>query len=80
MAQMIDNIEGYRDNRKKIFEIPFNSSNKWQLSIHDLNEAKDPRYLVVMKVTPGNFSDDDDTPIFVIFETIACSIKQLYAL
>lgn len=50
MAQLIENVEEYQANRKKIFEVPFNSTNKWQLSIHDLNVANDPKYLVVMKV------------------------------
>ncbi|ODN05419.1 Sodium/potassium-transporting ATPase subunit alpha [Orchesella cincta] len=45
MAQMIGNIEDYQEKRKKIFEVPFNSVNKWQLSIHDLNQQNEPRYL-----------------------------------
>jgi magnesium-transporting ATPase (P-type) len=30
-------IESFRDSNAKVFEIPFNSSNKWQLSIHRLS-------------------------------------------
>jgi len=30
------NINDYRNQHKKIHEIPFNSANKWQLSIHEL--------------------------------------------
>ncbi|CAL8075214.1 unnamed protein product [Orchesella dallaii] len=52
MAQMIGSIEDYQEKRKKIFEIPFNSVNKWQLSIHDLNQQNEPRYLVAMKGAP----------------------------
>jgi sodium/potassium-transporting ATPase subunit alpha len=44
-------VEKFQNARKKIFEIPFNSSNKFQISIHDLNDPKDSRYLMVMKVT-----------------------------
>jgi magnesium-transporting ATPase (P-type) len=30
-------IESFRDSNSKVFEIPFNSSNKWQLSVHRLH-------------------------------------------
>ena len=29
-------VEDYREHHSKLFEIPFNSANKWQLSIHDM--------------------------------------------
>lgn len=31
-------IENFRNEHPKIFEIPFNSSNKWQMSIHHIND------------------------------------------
>ena len=34
---------------KKVCEVPFNSTNKYQVSIHE-TEGADPRYLLVMKV------------------------------
>jgi len=39
-----------RAKNKKVAEIPFNSTNKYQLSIHELEN--DPRYLLVMKGAP----------------------------
>jgi sodium/potassium-transporting ATPase subunit alpha len=33
---MNTNIEAFRGSNKKVYEIPFNSSFKWQLSIHEL--------------------------------------------
>ncbi len=30
------NIEDYRKHNEKVFEIPFNSTNKWQLSVHTI--------------------------------------------
>lgn len=37
-AKTGNNLEHYRDVNTKIHEIPFNSSNKWQMSIHKLPE------------------------------------------
>jgi len=50
MEMHLGSAEKYQEQRKKIFEVPFNSSNKWQLSVHDLKDSKDRRYLMVMKV------------------------------
>jgi len=41
-----DDVKGYREKHKKIYGIPFNSGNKWQLSIHDFD---DENYLLVLK-------------------------------
>jgi len=41
-----NNVKGYREDNKKVFGIPFNSGNKWQLSIHDLDEEN---YILVLK-------------------------------
>ncbi|XP_065566886.1 sodium/potassium-transporting ATPase subunit alpha-B-like [Artemia franciscana] len=43
-------VDTMRQNNKKVFEIPFNSTNKFQVSIHE-NES-DSRYLLVMKGAP----------------------------
>ncbi|KAF0988455.1 hypothetical protein HZS_5193, partial [Henneguya salminicola] len=43
-------VEEFRKNYPKLFEIPFNSVNKYQLSVHE--QPDDPRYLVVMKGAP----------------------------
>jgi len=45
-------VSDMRNKNKKIAEIPFNSTNKYQLSIHDQEDANDPRYLLVMKGAP----------------------------
>jgi sodium/potassium-transporting ATPase subunit alpha len=50
MEEMLGNIEQFQATHKKIFEIPFNSTNKYQVSIHDMNDPADRRYLLVMKV------------------------------
>jgi sodium/potassium-transporting ATPase subunit alpha len=41
----------YRNNNPKICEIPFNSTNKYQVLIHHSND-EDKRYLFVMKGAP----------------------------
>jgi magnesium-transporting ATPase (P-type) len=35
MQDIHENIEGYREKFPKLLEIPFNSANKWQLSVHE---------------------------------------------
>merc|ERR1739838_516363 len=45
---MLGNVEAIRAKNPKIQEIPFNSTNKWQLSIHEV----EGRYLLVMKGAP----------------------------
>jgi sodium/potassium-transporting ATPase subunit alpha len=41
----------FREQNKKISEIPFNSTNKYQVSIHETQDGDD-RYLLVMKGAP----------------------------
>ena len=38
-AEPFKNIDSYRSANPKIFEIPFNSVNKWQLSVHELENS-----------------------------------------
>ena len=42
------NVMSYRENNKKVCEIPFNSTNKFQVLIHESQDHKD-NYLLVMK-------------------------------
>jgi len=53
---MMGNVENIRQRNAKVCEIPFNSTNKWQLSIHETEES-DPRYLLVMKGAPERILD-----------------------
>ena len=46
------NVTEYRAKNKKVAEIPFNSSNKFQVSIHEVDEENEKRYLLVMKGAP----------------------------
>merc|ERR1712223_1889410 len=41
-----------RSRNKKVCEIPFNSTNKYQVSIHETEDKADPRHLLVMKGAP----------------------------
>ncbi|KAF0301622.1 Sodium/potassium-transporting ATPase subunit alpha [Amphibalanus amphitrite] len=52
------NVMGYRDKYKKVCEIPFNSTNKFQVSIHDIRHEnpKNPN-LLVMKGAPERILD-----------------------
>lgn len=46
------NVMQYRMKNRKVCEIPFNSTNKYQVSIHETDDKSDPHYLLVMKGAP----------------------------
>lgn len=46
-----------RARNQKVAEIPFNSTNKFQLSIHRLEDPNEKRYLLVMKGAPERILD-----------------------
>ncbi|VDP69100.1 unnamed protein product [Echinostoma caproni] len=49
-------VTDYRRKNPKVAEIPFNSTNKYQLSIHETSDGDD-RYLIVMKGAPERILD-----------------------
>ena len=53
----VGKVTDIRERNKKLAEIPFNSTNKYQVSIHEQEEADDPRYLLVMKGAPERILD-----------------------
>lgn len=50
------NITEYRKKNPKIAEIPFNSTNKYQVSLHETDDGN-PSYLLVMKGAPERILD-----------------------
>merc|ERR1719450_44756 len=50
-------VMNIRQANKKVAEIPFNSMNKYQLSIHEQEDETDPRHLLVMKGAPERVLD-----------------------
>ena len=50
------NVMEYRRRNKKVCEVPFNSTTKFQVSIHE-TEDKNPSYLLVMKGAPERILD-----------------------
>ncbi|XP_062961528.1 sodium/potassium-transporting ATPase subunit alpha-1 [Cynocephalus volans] len=50
-------VKEMRDRYTKIVEIPFNSTNKYQLSIHKNPNTSEPRHLLVMKGAPERILD-----------------------
>lgn len=50
MESQYGDVLEYRAQYPKVSEIPFNSTNKFQVSVHDMKNAQDPRLLLVMKV------------------------------
>jgi len=65
------NVMEYRKKHKKVCEIPFNSTNKYQVSIHETSDSDDSDYILVMKGAPERIFDrckttyinDKDIPI-----------------
>nr|AOR50755.1 Na+/K+-ATPase alpha subunit [Tridacna squamosa] len=53
----IGNVMEFRKRNRKVCEIPFNSSNKYQVSIHETEDPNDPRSLLVMKGAPERILD-----------------------
>merc|ERR1719433_1734269 len=51
------NVMDYRTKNKKVCEIPFNSTNKYQVSIHETEDKNDKRHLLVMKGAPERILD-----------------------
>ncbi|XP_015419023.1 PREDICTED: sodium/potassium-transporting ATPase subunit alpha-1 [Myotis davidii] len=50
-------VKEMRERYPKIVEIPFNSTNKYQLSIHKNPNTAEPRHLLVMKGAPERILD-----------------------
>jgi len=48
----IGKVQEFRKRNKKIMEVPFNSTNKYQVSIHELPDEPGNPYLLVMKGAP----------------------------
>ncbi|ODM98254.1 Sodium/potassium-transporting ATPase subunit alpha [Orchesella cincta] len=57
MELALHDVMSYRARNKKVCEVPFNSTNKYQVSVHDNEDPNDPRYLLVMKGAPERILD-----------------------
>jgi len=64
MELALHDVQSYRNRNKKACEVPFNSTNKYQVSLHDTEDSSDPRYLLVMKGAPERILDRCST-IFI---------------
>lgn len=51
------NVMNIRSQNRKLCEVPFNSTNKFQLSIHETDDPQDQRLLLVMKGAPERILD-----------------------
>ena len=51
----VGSVEQMRKDNPKLAEIPFNSTNKYQVSVHDIKDES--RYLLVMKGAPERILD-----------------------
>ncbi|XP_065678382.1 sodium/potassium-transporting ATPase subunit alpha-like isoform X2 [Hydra vulgaris] len=73
----VGNVMDKRAKNKLVAEIPFNSTNKYQVSVHEL--ANDKRYLLVMKGAPERILDRCSTILINGNEyPLDLEIKQSY--
>nr|CAD7570997.1 unnamed protein product [Timema californicum] len=52
MEIALGDVMSIRKKNKKVYELPFNSTNKYQVSIHETEDLSDLRHLLVMKGAP----------------------------
>lgn len=52
MELALGDVQAIRNRNKKVCEIPFNSTNKFQVSIHENEDKNDNRHILVMKGAP----------------------------
>ncbi|GBN13833.1 Sodium/potassium-transporting ATPase subunit alpha [Araneus ventricosus] len=52
MELAVGDVMGYRRKNPKVCEVPFNSTNKYHVTVHEINDQKDPSYLLCMKGAP----------------------------
>lgn len=53
----VGDVMKMREKNEKVVEIPFNSTNKYQVSVHKQEDESDPRFLLVMKGAPERILD-----------------------
>lgn len=53
----VGNINDYRDKHHKVGEIPFNSTTKYQISVHENHDDTGSNFLIVMKGAPERIID-----------------------
>jgi sodium/potassium-transporting ATPase subunit alpha len=64
MQIAIGNVTQLRKRNPKVCEIPFNSTNKYHVTIHETEDPNDPSYLLCMKGAPERILDLSGT-IFI---------------
>lgn len=57
MELAVGNVASYRQRNHKICEVPFNSTNKYHVTIHETETADDPSYILCMKGAPERILD-----------------------
>ncbi|RWS28523.1 Sodium/potassium-transporting ATPase subunit alpha-like protein [Leptotrombidium deliense] len=61
MEMTVGDVMGYRAKNRKVAEIPFNSTNKFHVTIHETEDLKDPSYLMCMKGAPERILERSST-------------------
>jgi sodium/potassium-transporting ATPase subunit alpha len=61
MELTVGNVMDYRKKNRKVCEIPFNSTNKFHVTIHETDDPNDPSYLLCMKGAPERILERSST-------------------
>ncbi|RWS08421.1 sodium/potassium-transporting ATPase subunit alpha-like protein [Dinothrombium tinctorium] len=61
MEFTVGNVMDYRRKNRKVCEIPFNSTNKFHVTIHETDDPNDPSYLLCMKGAPERILERSST-------------------
>ncbi|CAG2104415.1 unnamed protein product [Medioppia subpectinata] len=61
MELSVGNVMQYRARNRKVCELPFNSTNKFHVTIHETEEPDDPSYLLCMKGAPERILEVSST-------------------
>lgn len=61
MELTVGSVMDYRKKNRKVCEIPFNSTNKFHVTIHETEDPNDPSYLLCMKGAPERILERSST-------------------
>lgn len=77
MELALGDVLSIRKRNKKVCEIPFNSTNKYQVSIHESDDSSDPRHLLVMKGAPERILERCSTIFIGGKEKVSVTLEWL---
>lgn len=75
MELTIGNVDEYRRKNPKVCEVPFNSTNKYHVTIHETEEIPQSCYLLCMKGAPERILDRF---VFILFAYVVVVVVECF--